>query len=102
MYFNKLMHMVTSTHLEISTDTMHQYIVGLATLKMTMHMLSDKFYKGSISVYSDAMKARVHFQHDATIERTYTITFDQDWHQFSTIEHREDVEELVLPQISKC
>ena len=39
MYFNKLMCMVTKTHLEIRTDTMHQYVAGPTTLKTMMCML---------------------------------------------------------------
>lgn len=68
---------------------------------MMMHMLSDELDIGAILVYPDAMEARVRFQWDVTFERTDTITDDQASHQFSTINHREDVEELVFPQLSE-
>jgi len=62
MYCNKLMHIVTSTHLKINVDTVHQYVAGLATLKMIMCMLSDELDRGAISMYPDAMEVRVRFQ----------------------------------------
>jgi len=68
MYFDKLLHMVTSTHLKINTETMHQYVVGPTALKMMTHMLSDEFDRGAISVYPNVKEARVHFQQDVTIE----------------------------------
>lgn len=79
MYFDKLMHMVTNTHLEINTDTMHQYVTGPTMLKMMMCMPSNKLAREAISVYLDAMKARDCFQQDATIEHIDTITDDQAW-----------------------
>ena len=102
MYFYKLMCMVTNTHSKISTDTMHQYVVGPTTLKVVMHVLSDDLDRGAITVYPAAMEARVHFQQDVTIERTNTITDDQAWHQFATVDHRKDVKELVSPQLPEC
>jgi len=77
MYFDKLMHMVTSTHLKINTDTMDQYVVGPTALKMMMHMLSDELDRGAISMYSDATEARVHFQKDVTFECVNTIKDNQ-------------------------
>ncbi len=61
MYFNKLMHMVTRTHMDISTDTMHQYVVGSVAAKKIICMLSDELDREAISVYPDAMEARVRF-----------------------------------------
>ncbi len=101
MYFNKLMCMVTSTHLEISIDTIHQYVASLATLKTMMHMLSDELDRGAISMYLDATKARVHFQQDVSFEWVDIIMDDQDWNQFTIVDHHEDVEELVFPQLSE-
>ena len=101
MYFDKLMCMVTSTHLEISTDTTHQYVVGLVALKTIMCMLSYDLDRGARAVYPDAMEARVSFQKDVTIEYTDTITDYQACHQFANVDHREDVEELVFPQLSE-
>ena len=49
-------------------------------------------------MYPDAMEARVHFQKDVTLEYTDTIVDYQAWHQFATVDHHEDVEELVCPQ----
>jgi len=95
MYFDNLMCMVTNTHLEIDTDAMHQYVASLATFKAMVCMLSNELDRGAISVYPDAMEARVHFQRDVTIEHTDTITDDQAWHQFATIDHHNDVKELV-------
>jgi len=101
MYFDELMRITTNTQLEISADTMHQYVVGPATLKTMMHMLSDELDKGAKSVYPDATKARVRFQKDVTREYTDIITNYQAWHRFATVDHREDVEELVFPQLSE-
>ena len=42
MYFDKLMHMVTNTHLEINIDIMHQCVVSSTVPKKTMHMLEDE------------------------------------------------------------
>ena len=61
MYFDELMHISTSTHLEISTDTMYQYVTGLATLKTMMRMLLDELDRGAKLVYPDATKARFLF-----------------------------------------
>ena len=80
---------------------MHQYVVGLDALKTMIHMLSDELDRGAKSVYLDATEARVHFKQDVTIEHVNTITGYKAWHQFSTFDHREDVEELVFPQLSK-
>ena len=80
MYFDKLMRMVTNTHLEISADTMHQYVCGPTTLKTMMHMLSNELDIGAISVYQNAMEARVRFQQDVTVELTDAIIDDQAWH----------------------
>jgi len=102
MYFYKLMCMVTSTHLEISTNIMHQYVVRPVALKMMMCMLSDELDGGAISMYLDATETRVDLQQDVTIEHTDTITDDKYWHQFATVDHRKDVEELVLPKQSEC
>ena len=46
MYFGKLMHMSTSTHLKINTDTINQCVVGSTTPKKTMHMLVDELDEG--------------------------------------------------------
>jgi len=74
MYFDKLMCIVTYTHLEISIDTMHQYVAGSATLKTMMHVLSNELDRGAKSVYPDATEPRVLFQQDVTIEHADTIT----------------------------
>lgn len=101
MCLDKLMCMVTNTHLEIIIDTMHQYVVGPVALKTMMHMLSDELDRGAICFYSDATEARVCFQQDVTIGCPDTITDDQYWYQFATIDLRKDVQELVFPQLSK-
>lgn len=97
MYFDELMCLATNTHLEISADTMHQYVVGPIALKTMMHMLSDELDRGAKSVYPNATEERVHFQQDVTIKHTDTITDYQTWHQFATIDHCKDVEDLVFP-----
>jgi len=61
MYVDKLMCMVTNTHFEVSTDTMHQYVDGPTALKMMMRMLSNELDRGTISMYLDAMGASVDF-----------------------------------------
>jgi len=81
----------------INADTMRQYVVGLATFNTIMHMLSNELDKGAWEVYPDAMEARVRFQEYVTIKYKDTIVDYQDWHQFTTVDHREDVEELVFP-----
>lgn len=100
MYFYELMHVATNADLEISANTMHQY-VGLAALKTMMCMLIDELDRDAKIVYPDATKERVHFHQNVTIEHTDTITDYQAWHHFATIDHHEDVEELVFPQLSK-
>ena len=80
MYFDDLMRIATNIDLAISVDTMHQNVVGLATLKTMMCMLSDELDKGAKSMCLDATKARVHFQKDITIEYTNTIIDYQAWH----------------------
>lgn len=88
MYFDDLMCVATSANLEISANTMHQYVVGLDALKTMMHMLSDELDRCAKSVYLDATEARVRFQQDVTIKHIDTITNYQAWHQFTTIDHR--------------
>jgi len=96
------MDMVMNRHLEINIETVHKYVSGPATLKKMTHMLSNKLERGAISMYLDVVEPRVFFQQDVTIEPTDTITNDQAWHQFTTIDHHKDVKELVSPQWSKC
>lgn len=55
------MHIATSLDLPISENIMHKYVVGLTTLNITMHMLSDKLDKGARAVYPDAMEVKVRF-----------------------------------------
>lgn len=64
-------------------------------------MLSYELGRGAKPVYSNATEARVFFHKDVTIEYTNTITDYQAWHLFATINHHEDVEELVFPQLSE-
>ena len=61
MYFDKLMCVATTADLQMSADTMHQYVVGLVALKTMLHMLSDELDRGAKSMYLDATKARVFF-----------------------------------------
>jgi len=91
------MRIATSVDLVISADTMHQHVAGSVALKAMMHMLLDKLDRGARAVYPDATEARVHFQKYFTIEYTNTIADYQYWHLFATVDHREDVEELVFP-----
>lgn len=95
------MHIATSIDLSISADTMHQCVAVLAALKTMMCMLLDELDRGAKSMYPDATKARVCFHKDVTIEYMDTIIDYQAWHQFTTVDHHEDVEELVFPQLSK-
>jgi len=80
---------------------MHQYVSGPDALKTMMHMLIDELDRGAKIVYLDATEARLRFQKDVTTEYTDTIMDYQAWHQFTTIDHHKDVEELVLPQLSE-
>jgi len=94
------MHIATNQELVISVDTMHQYVVDLAALKTMMCMLSDELYRVSQVVYLNEMEAKVHFQKAVTTEYTDTVGDYQAWHQFATVDPREDVKELVFPQLS--
>lgn len=97
MYFDELMHITTSTDLEINIDTMHQYLSSLTALKNMMRMLSDELDRGAKSLYPNAMESRVRFQKEVTTEYTDIIKDCQAWHHFITVDHHEDVEELVFP-----
>ena len=71
----------------------------MAALKTMMHILFNKLDKGAKSLYPDATKARVRFHKDVTTEYEDTINDYQAWHEFATINHQEDVKELVFPQL---
>lgn len=101
MYFHELMCIATSADMEISANTMHQYVVGPAALKNMMCMLSKELERGVKLVYLDSMEERVRFHKDVTIEHTDTIINYQAWHHFAIIDHCEDVEELVFQQFFK-
>ena len=88
------MRIATSADLVISADTMHQYVTGPATLKKMMHILSDDLERGAQVVYPDAMKARVRFHKDITLDHMDTIIDYRPWHQYITVDQCEDVEEL--------
>jgi len=98
-YFDELMCIAIKIDLVINTDTMHQYVAGLATLKMMMHMISDELDKGAKWAYPDETEARICFQKYVTTKYMDTITNYQDLHQFATIDLHEDVEELVFTQL---
>ena len=78
MHFEEFMFIATSTELAINANTRHHYFIGLSALKMMMCILSNESDREAKSVYLDAMEARVHFQHDVTIEHANTITDYQD------------------------
>lgn len=96
-YFDELMCIATNADLVISVDTMHQYVASLATLNTMMHMLLDELDNGVRAVYLNAIEARVFFHNDVTTEYADTIADYHYWHQFTIVDHHEDVEELVLP-----
>lgn len=91
------MRIAISADLAINTDTMYQYVTSSTTLKTMMRMLSDELDIGAKSIYLDATEARVHFQKYVTIEYIGTIADYQSCHQFATIDHHDDVKELVFP-----
>lgn len=97
-YFHQLMLKATSEDFQVSTDNMQIYIVVPFVLMTKLRMLQDELDKGSISVQPEAMEARVCFQKDIIKEYTDTITHYQEWHQFVTKDHREEVDEMVFPQ----
>lgn len=101
MYFKQLMSIATSADIQMSANTMHQYVSGLTTLKTMMHMLYNEFDRGAISVYLDEIEARFFFHKDVTTKYVETITNYQAWNQFATIDHQEDVDKLVFRQLSK-
>ena len=96
-YFDELMRIATSLDVVISEDTMQKYVAGATALKTMMCMLSDELDIGARAMYPDAMEGRVCFQKDVTLEYKETITDYQAWHKFATVDHHEDVEELVFP-----
>jgi len=61
------MHITTSVGVEISGDSMHQYVASPATLKAMMHMLSKELDRGAKEVYLDATEARICFPKYFTI-----------------------------------
>ena len=54
VYSDKFMRTTANTCLEISADTMHQYVASPTALKTMMCMLSKVLDRGAISVYTDA------------------------------------------------
>ena len=86
----------TSPDLPINVDIMQKYVVGPATLKTMMHMLSDELDRGARAVYPDAMEARFRFLMDVIAEHTNTLKDYQSWHQYVTVDQHEDVEQLYL------
>jgi len=101
MHFDQLICIATSVDWQMSIGVMQQYVARPDTPNTMMHMLFDELDRCSKSVHLSAMEARVCFQKDVTIEYRDTTTDYQAWHQFATIHHREDVEELVFPQLSE-
>ena len=93
-YFDELMCITTNQDLPVSTNTMHKYLRGLATLRTMMHMLSDELDRGAQVVYPDAMEARLRFQTDVTAEHMDTIRCYQSWHQYVIVDQHEDVKQL--------
>lgn len=85
----------------MSANTIHEYVASLGALKTMMCKLSDEFDRRAKLVYPYATEAIVLFQQDVTIEYADTITDYQALHQFATIDHREDVNELIFPQYSE-
>lgn len=51
MYFDKWMWMTTSTHSNISMETMHQSVASSATPKKTIHMLVEELDEGAEPIY---------------------------------------------------
>ena len=100
-YIEKLMRKATSDDLQLSKENMQKYIGGLATLKTLWHILQDELNKGFITIYPEAMEARVHFDKDVTKQYGDTIAQYQVWYQFLTEDHRKEVTELVFPQTSE-
>ena len=89
-YFDELMHTATSPDFPISVDIICKYVASPATLKIMMHMLTNKLDRGARAVYPDAMEARFRFQTDFTSEHTNTIKDYQSWHQYVTVDQHED------------
>jgi len=79
-YFDVSIRIATSTDLATSANTMHQYVVGLATLKTMMHILLDDFNRRAKPVYPDATEARVCFQKDVTTKYIDIIADYRAWH----------------------
>ena len=95
------MRIATGPDLSTIVDTMHKYVVDLATLKKMIQMILDDLDRGAQAMYPDVMDARVRFQKYVTIDYTDTIMDYRSWHQFTTIKHCEDVKELVFQQLSE-
>lgn len=82
--------------MSISANSMHKYVTVQAALKVMMHILSNELCRGAGAVYPDVMEARFRSQKGVTLKHTDTIADYRSWHQFTTIDHHEDVEELVF------
>ena len=78
---------------------MQNYIGVPAQINTRLLLLKKEIQTGCKSMYPNAMEARDHVQEDVTIELMDTITDDQAWNPFATIEDHEDVEEMVFPQL---
>jgi len=78
----------------MSVDIMHKYVPGPTRLRTMMHILLDELDIGAQAMYLDVMEARFRFQTDVTVEHRDTIKDYQSWHQYVTIDQREDVEQL--------
>lgn len=100
-YFDELMCITTSANLAISADTMHQYVTRSASLKTMLCMLLGELDRGARAVYLDVIEARLCLQKDVTTEYTDNIADYRAWHQFTTVDYHEDVDELVFPQSSE-
>jgi len=78
---------------------MHQYVIGLAALKTMIRMIYEELDRGAKSVNLDATEARFHFQKDVIMDYANTIIDYQAWNHLATIDHQENVNELVFPQL---
>lgn len=63
-YMDQLRWEATSDDLELSIENMQKYTGGLVMFKTMLHILQYQLYKGSKTIYPEAMEERVRYQKD--------------------------------------
>jgi len=98
-YFDQLMPTTTTVYFQVITDNMCMYISSLTFLRNKLCMLQDDLEIGSKPIYLESMHTRVRFYEEIIKEYMDTIAHYKVWDEFITKDHREEVDELVFPQL---